>query len=113
MKYEKRDGFIRVYSIDELKESEGRRFLVEDNDIAIFKIKGEIFAVSNHCPHQHTAQIYEGFIEEGCVVCPVHGWMFNLKTGKTPAGGRGLISYDTEIIDNEIYVMLNEQEWKW
>jgi len=113
MKFEKEDGLIRVCSIDDLKESEGKRFFVKDNDIAIFKIDGEIFAVSNHCPHQHTAQIYEGFIEEGCVVCPIHGWMFNLKTGKTPMGGRGLISYDTEIIDNDIYVMPKEQELKW
>jgi hypothetical protein len=39
--------------------------------------------------------------------------MFNLRTGKTPAGGSGLISYDTKIIDDDIYVLLKEQEWKW
>ena len=113
MNYEKVIGFTRICSLNELKEGEGKRFFAEDNEIAIFKIKGEVFTLSNHCPHQHTALIYEGFIEDGCVVCPVHGWMFNLRTGKTPAGGRGLTSFDTKIIDNDIYVMLREQEWKW
>jgi len=113
MSYDKVDGFTRICSINDLKEGEGKRFIVKDIEIAIFKIEGEVFALSNHCPHQHTAQIYNGFIEEGCVVCPIHGWMFNLRTGKTPAGGNGLISYDTKILDEDIYVMLKEQEWKW
>jgi hypothetical protein len=39
--------------------------------------------------------------------------MFNLRTGKTPAGGRGLTSYETKIVDNDIYVKLTEQELKW
>ena len=52
-------------------------------EIAVFKIDSKVFALSNICPHQHTALIYDGFVEDGCVVCPAHGWKFNLRTGKT------------------------------
>ncbi|MDR3666776.1 MAG: Rieske (2Fe-2S) protein [Ignavibacteriaceae bacterium] len=113
MNYETEDGFTKVCSINDIVANKGKRFIIKDIDIALFKNDDGVFALSNHCPHQHTAQIFDGYIEEGCVVCPIHGWMFNLKTGKTPAGGSGLISYDTKIIDNDIYVMVKEQEWKW
>lgn len=113
MDSEKLNGYLRICSINDLKEKEGKRFFSEDQDIAIFKIEGEVFALSNHCPHQHTAQIYDGFIEEGCVVCPSHGWRFNIRTGKTPTGGNGLISFETMIIDNDVYIKLTEKDWKW
>jgi 3-phenylpropionate/trans-cinnamate dioxygenase ferredoxin component len=113
MNSEKSNGYTRICSINDLTEQEGRRFCAEDNEIAIFKIKGEVFALSNHCPHQHMAQIYDGFIEEGCVVCPSHGWMFDLRTGKTPAGSKGLVSYESMIIDNDVYIRLKGKEWKW
>lgn len=113
MNSEKHNGYTRICSINDLKEHEGKRFFAKDKDIAIFKIEGEVFAVSNICPHQHTALIYEGFIEEGCVVCPAHGWIFNLRTGKTPTGGNGLISFESMIINNDVYVRLTEKDWKW
>ena len=113
MNFEKVIGFTRICTINDLKEGEGKRFFSEDKDIALFKIKGEVFALSNQCPHLHTTQIYDGFIEDGCIVCPIHGWMFNLRTGKTTEGGRGLISYETKIIGNDIYVRLKDQEWNW
>ena len=38
--------------------------------------------MSNICPHQQTRLIYDGFVEDEFVVCPAHGWKFNLGTGK-------------------------------
>jgi 3-phenylpropionate/trans-cinnamate dioxygenase ferredoxin subunit len=107
------DGFTRLCSINDINEYEGKRFLIDDFDIALFKVKGEVFALSNRCPHQQTAQIYEGFIEEESIVCPAHGWMFNLKTGKTMTGGAGLQSYETRIMDSDVYIKLKSKEWKW
>ena len=106
-------GYKKVCKVSDLYESRGKRFLINDVDIAIFKINGEVFAVSNTCPHQHTSVIYDGFVEDGCVVCPAHGWMFNLKTGKQPTGARGLDSYPVNIIDDEVFVLVKPKELKW
>jgi len=106
-------GYKRVCKVSDLYESRGTRFLINDVDIAIFKINGEVFAVSNTCPHQHTQSIYDGFIEDGCIVCPAHGWMFNLKTGKQPTGTRGLDSYPVKIIDDEVFALIRPKELKW
>lgn len=105
--------YKKVCKVSDLHESRGTKFLINDVDIAIFKISGEIFAVSNTCPHQHTQSIYDGFIEDGCVVCPAHGWMFNLKTGKQPTGARGLDSYPVKIIDDEVFALVKPKELKW
>ena len=117
------DGQLRfqcVCAFDELKEGCGKRFIIDDVEVALFKVKGKIYALSNICPHQHTTLIYDGFIEEGCVVCPVHGWTFSLETGKTPSENSGLDRYDVRIIDNQVYVKVYKKNlpagqagWNW
>lgn len=107
------DGYSRVCKVSELSEKIGRRFIINDVDVAVFKVSGEIFVLNNTCPHQHTTIIYDGFIEDGCVVCPAHGWMFNLKTGKQPTGARGLDSYPVKIINDEVFALVKAKELKW
>jgi len=107
------EGYIKICKLSDMKEKQGKRFLVNDVDIAVFKVDDEIFVVNNVCPHQHTALIYDGFIEDGCVVCPAHGWMFNLKTGRQPTGANGLDVYPVQVINGEIYALVKARELKW
>jgi nitrite reductase/ring-hydroxylating ferredoxin subunit len=107
------NGYTKVCRISELKENQGKRFLINDVDLAVFKVNDEIFVVGNVCPHQHTTIIYDGIIEDGCVVCPAHGWMFNLKTGRQPTGARGLDSYPVKIINDEVFAIVKAKELKW
>ncbi len=105
--------YIKICKVSELIENQGKRFLINDVDVAVFKVNGEVFIVGNTCPHQHTSVIYDGLIEDGCVVCPAHGWMFNLKTGKQPTGARGLDTYPIKIINDEVFALVNPKELKW
>jgi nitrite reductase/ring-hydroxylating ferredoxin subunit len=107
------ENYEYLCRLDELKEKLGKRFYINNTDIAIFKIENYVFAVSNICPHQHTAKIFEGFIENECVVCPLHGWTFSLKNGKLPNGSRGLDTYLTKIIDGKVYAKVKEKELNW
>lgn len=112
MNFEK-EGFQYLCSIEELKEYLGRRFLVNDVEIAVFKINNEIFAVSNTCPHQQSHLIYDGFIEDEFVICPAHGWKFNLRTGKKNTGSNGLQVYPVEIVDDKVYVKVLPRQMQW
>ena len=107
------EGFTKVCSLNELSEQYGKRFIIDDVEIALFKVDGKIHALNNICPHQHTALIYDGFIEDGCVVCPVHGWKFNLDTGMMPSKASGIDAYPVEIWDGQIYVKVKKKELKW
>lgn len=112
MNFEK-EGFQYLCSIEELKEYLGRRFLVNDVEIAVFKINNEVFAVSNICPHQQSHLIYDGFIEDEFVICPAHGWKFNLRTGKKNTGSNGLQVYPVEIVDDKVYVKVLSKQMQW
>jgi len=107
------EGFFKVCRLNDLSENSGKRFIVDDVDIALFKVDGKIYALSNICPHQHSPLIYDGFLEDGCVVCPAHGWMFNLETGKTPTGQKGLNSFEVMVEKGEVFVKVFKKVLKW
>lgn len=63
---------------------EGKAILVHDQkerEIALFKVKGEIFALDNLCPHMG-GPLAEGEIDGTCLTCPWHGWQFDVRSGE-------------------------------
>jgi nitrite reductase/ring-hydroxylating ferredoxin subunit len=98
--------FLRVCAVEELEELKGFRFIVDDvTDIALFKVKGEIFAVDNVCPHNHTPKMHLGYIEDDHVLCPIHFFKFSLKTGeRSDDVGCTLPTYEVKIEGNDVYV---------
>lgn len=107
------DGYSKVCSYDELKEKIGKRVFVDDFEIALFKVDGNVYAFSNICPHQKTHLMHEGFIEDGNVFCPIHGWKFDLATGNLAPGRKGLDTYSVKVIENEVFVKVVKKELKW
>ena len=106
-------SFTNICSVHDIEEDDGKRFIINETEIAVFKSNGNIFALSNICPHQQTALIYDGFIEAGCVVCPAHGWKFDLRTGNKKSGSKGLDSYEVKIVDEIIYVKVVPKKYNW
>lgn len=100
------DDFVKICNTSEIYNRKGKRFQLDDeNEIAIFKVDGEYYAVDNICPHNHTSQIYDGYIEDLYVACPVHGFQFHLKTGEQPTKiGCKLRTFEMKIEDDIIYV---------
>jgi len=107
------NGFVFLCLVTDLQEKIGRKFIVNDIEIAVFRINDEVFGLSNICPHQQTHLIYDGFVEEEFVVCPAHGWKFNLKTGKKDSGSNGLQVYPVKVVDQKVYVKVSPKELKW
>ncbi len=59
---------------------------VQGKRICLAKIKGELVAFSGICPHAG-AHLAGGYVDaKGQVVCPLHGFKFNLETGKQSFG---------------------------
>ena len=107
------EGFSLVCSVDDLRENSGKKYFINDVEIAVFKINSEVFALSNICPHQQTHLIYDGFIEDEFVVCPAHGWKFNLRTGKKDSGSNGLDSYPVQIVDDKVFIKVYHKKVSW
>lgn len=107
------EGFLKVCKLKDLKEGTGKRFFIDDVEIALFLIGNNVYALSNICPHQKTHLMHEGYIEDGMVFCPVHGWKFDLKTGNLAPGRKGLDTYETILVNEEVYVKIVKKDLKW
>ncbi|MBS1551407.1 MAG: nitrite reductase (NAD(P)H) small subunit [Bacteroidetes bacterium] len=101
-----KDEFVKVCMVSEIYSRKGRRFQLDDeNEIALFKAGGNIYAIDNICPHNHTAQMYDGYIENMYIACPVHGFQFHLKTGEQPTKeGCRLRTFEVKIENDIVYV---------
>jgi 3-phenylpropionate/trans-cinnamate dioxygenase ferredoxin subunit len=64
-----------------LPEGEGIKLDTPTIPIAVFKLKGELHALSDRCSHGN-ASMSTGFVDDdGSVECPLHAARFCLKTG--------------------------------
>ncbi|MDQ2082821.1 non-heme iron oxygenase ferredoxin subunit [Xanthobacteraceae bacterium Astr-EGSB] len=58
---------------------------VAGEEIALYWLDGEPFATSNICSHAF-ARLSEGFLDGGCIECPIHQAQFDIRTGAAVAG---------------------------
>jgi len=75
------DRFVEVAKKSELPENSGTYVEVEGNQIALFNLGGEIYALDNACTHVG-GPLSQGRVEEGEVECPWHGSRFDIRTGE-------------------------------
>ena len=70
---------VRICSESELP-SEGEVCEMASGRLCVARVGGEIAVLDNICPHQE-GPLGQGMVEDGRVVCPYHGWAFDVKTG--------------------------------
>jgi 3-phenylpropionate/trans-cinnamate dioxygenase ferredoxin subunit len=64
------------------------------DDIAVVFSGGQYFAIDNTCTHEEAA-LAEGWIEAGCVECPLHASTFRLADGAVlgPPAPKGVATH--------------------
>ncbi len=70
-----------VAKTTEIPEDEAKRVVIGDQQIAIFNLNGAFYATDDVCTHAY-ASLSEGYVEDGCVECPLHAGLFDIKTGE-------------------------------
>lgn len=70
----------------DLQPGESRRIEIDDDVVCVHNVDGVLYAISNVCPHAG-ASLHHGFIEEGRITCPWHGWSFPLSCEDPPRDG--------------------------
>lgn len=99
-----REGFTEVADAEELNLRRMKRVVVDDRDMALFSVGGRIFAVQNDCPHQHFSMLHEGELNECRITCPMHGWTFDLETGRATNGSGRLKRYAVKVGGGRVWV---------
>jgi len=70
----------RVCRLSDVRAGRGWPVRVDGRSLAVFQTADGVFAVDNVCIH-NAYPLDDGVVENGCVVCPWHGWIFELSTG--------------------------------
>lgn len=83
---------------------------IGDLTIALFWIKGNVYALADTCIHEQR-QLSKGAILFGKIVCPGHQWKFDPKTGEAEGQGRCAPVYPVRISpDGTISVSVDRAE---
>lgn len=78
----------------------------EREPVLLINLNGEIYALEAFCTHEGLS-LEDGFLaEDGRIVCPWHGSVFDVKTGKVVDGPakRDLKKYNVKIEGEEVIV---------
>jgi len=73
---------IQIGTLADVPEGTGKTFAVAGRRVAVFRAEGEIYAIDDICSHGH-ASLGAGEFDpdELCVECPLHGSLFDVRTG--------------------------------
>lgn len=58
---------------------------VAGDEVALYWLDGQAFATANVCTHAF-ARLSDGFVDGGCIECPIHQAQFDIRTGAVVAG---------------------------
>lgn len=64
----------------EIPEGEARSVVVDGVVVAVCNVNGVFHAVEGTCPHAG-GPLGDGFVSGGNLVCPWHGWQFEVESG--------------------------------
>lgn len=99
---------VKIANLIDIPEKEGVQFDVDGLNVAVFKIDGEIFVINNLCPHQHAPVLFEGGLNGYALTCPLHGWIFDLKTGQSTNGQSKVKKYPHKFEGSDIFIEINK-----
>jgi nitrite reductase/ring-hydroxylating ferredoxin subunit len=102
--------FYPVARVGEIAPGEALHVEIGDQEIGIYNLGGEYYAISDVCSHAY-ARLSEGEIyeDEGTVECPLHGAEFDIRTGRHlsfPAVGP-VASYPVRVRGDDVEVALD------
>jgi nitrite reductase/ring-hydroxylating ferredoxin subunit len=96
----------RVKVLDAAALAPGQPALVsvDGRDVALFRRGDEVLAIGNECPHQG-GSLCDGWVEGDIVVCPLHGWEFDMRSGACmTVPGEDVPRYAATVEDGAIYL---------
>lgn len=99
---------IKLGPASDIPPGEGRVYRIDGEKIAVFRTRTqEVYAVQAECPHRQ-GPLADGLVGGATVICPLHGWKFDLKTGQALFGDCGLKTYPVSLDDAQNIVLRRE-----
>ncbi|MFO0356139.1 MAG: Rieske (2Fe-2S) protein [Sphingobacteriaceae bacterium] len=110
--------WIKIYDSKEAMQNNitlnrSEVFVLKGERVCISQTQEGFFAVQDKCPH-NGASLSKGFCtEQNEIVCPLHRYKFDLRSGKTTAGGTyTLTTYPIDVRENGVFLGIKAKWWE-
>jgi nitrite reductase/ring-hydroxylating ferredoxin subunit len=95
---------VKVLDLAELPAGKGTLVSVDGRDVVVFRRGAEVLAIGNDCPHQG-GSLCDGWVEGDIVICPLHGWEFDMRSGACmTVPGEVVPRYTVTVEDGAVYL---------
>ncbi|MEH3053502.1 MAG: nitrite reductase (NAD(P)H) small subunit [Patulibacter minatonensis] len=99
-------GWVKVGTVDDLPELEGRRTTIEGRKVAVFRLLDGFAAIDAECPHKR-GPLQDGLVADGCVTCPLHDRRIDLGTGEVMGHeGESVSVHEVYVDGTDLWVRL-------
>ena len=102
--------FVKVANANEISIGNKKKVTVDHKEILLANLQGTFYAMEDTCPHMG-GSLSEGKLEGNNIICPKHGSVFDVTTGKVVKNGKllfitakvhDLVSYPVKIEGTDI-----------
>lgn len=96
--------FVKVARVADIRDGEGLAVMAGDHEVALFKVRGQVYAIGNACIHQG-GPLADGWCDGQIVSCPWHGWEYDVTTGACQlAGGVSVPTFAVKVEGEDVFV---------
>lgn len=106
------DNIYLVARISEFEVGQKKCVIAGTKKLLLARLEDGFYAVDNICPHKQ-GQLCDGFldIKNGEVICGLHDWNFDLKTGISPYNQKDKIdTFEVKIKGKKIFVIVPDEK---
>jgi len=94
---------VPVCRANDLPPGHLRRVKIGKHDIAVARVAEEVFALSNVCRHAF-APLADGVLDGYEIMCPWHGWRYDVRTGATDHPDSDVRTYAAFMKDGLVFI---------
>ena len=98
--------FVDVAYKDALKPGECKVVLAGNREIALYNIEGKFYATDNTGLHKG-GPLGDGELAGNIVVCPWHGWEFDVTTGENKGDAEMKVAcFEVQLKDEQVQIRI-------
>ena len=96
--------FVKVAKVDDIPSGEALQVEADGQTLALVRVGDEVYCVHDICTHEH-AHLSEGFCEGFELECPLHGSIFDVRTGevKSLPATEPVKTFPVKLEDGEVH----------
>lgn len=94
---------VPVAVADTVPDNSSMHVKIGKRDIALFRVNGEFFALSNLCRHAY-GPLAQGFLDGYTVMCPWHGWRYDVRDGGTDHPNANVRTYEVGVRNGDVWI---------